>query len=104
MKPLKFTVALVLWRESFQLEHIFSVVSGSLSVLLDSLLCAMGPLLCLTQVLLPMSQVPTFFVHNLFNVHHLKIFTSQAVPELNGADDATLKTVLDNVAFIMPGL
>ena len=25
-------------------------VSGSLSVLLDSLLCAMGPLLCLTQV------------------------------------------------------
>ena len=97
------------------MEHIFSVVSGSLSVLLDSLLCAMGPLLCLTQVLLPMSQVPTFFVHNLFiqlehkqllkfNVHRVKIFTSQAVPELNGADDATLKTVLDNVAFIMPGL
>merc|ERR1719339_646177 len=51
-------------------------VSGSLSVLLDSLLCSLGPLLCLTQ----------------------------AVPELNGADDATLKTVLDNVAFIMPGL
>ena len=35
---------------------------------------------------------------------HVRIFTSQAVPELNGADDATLKTVLDNVAFIMPGL
>jgi len=51
-------------------------VSGSLSVLLDSLLCAMGPLLCLTQ----------------------------SVPELNGADEATLKTILDNVAFIMPGL
>ena len=96
------------------MEPIFSVVSGSLSVLLDSLLCAMGPLLCLTQVLLPMSLlVSTFFVHNFiqlenkqllkFNVHRV-IFTSQAVPELNGADDATLKTVLDNVAFIMPGL
>ena len=90
-------------------------MSGSLSVLLDSLLCAMGPLLCLTQVLLPMSLlVSTFFVHNFiqlehkqllkFNVHRVKTFTSQAVPELNGADDATLKTVLDNVAFIMPGL
>ena len=94
--------------------HNFSVVSGSLSVLLDSLLCAMGPLLCLTQVLIPMSLVSTFFIHNFiqlehkqllkFNVHRVKIFTSQAVPELNGADDATLKTVLDNVAFIMPGL
>ena len=97
------------------MEHIFFVVSGSLSVLLDSLLCAMGPLLCLTQVLLSMSLVSTFFVHNLFiqlehkqllkfNFHRVKIFTSQAVPELNGAEDATLKTVLDNVAFIMPGL
>ena len=66
LKPLKFTVALVLWRESFQLEHIFSVVSGSLSVLLDSLLCAMGPLLCLTQVLLSMSLVYNFFFHDLF--------------------------------------
>merc|ERR1711892_1449053 len=51
-------------------------VSGSLSVLLDSLLCAMGPLLCLTQ----------------------------GVPQLNGANPATLNQILDNVAYIMPGL
>jgi len=51
-------------------------VSGSLSVLLDSLLCAMGPLLCLTQ----------------------------NVPQLNGANPTTLNKILDNVAYIMPGL
>merc|ERR1719150_3648397 len=51
-------------------------VSGSLSVLLDSLLCAMGPLLCLTQT----------------------------VPQLDGAEPATINQILDNVAFIMPGL
>lgn len=53
-------------------------VSGSLSVLLDSLLCALGPLLCLTQL----------------------------IPELQ--DDCCtpeqLLSTLDNVAFIMPGL
>ena len=49
---------------------------GSLSVLLDSLLCAMGPLICLTQY----------------------------VPELNGAREEDLKQIVDNVAFIMPGL
>ena len=49
---------------------------GSMSVLLDSLLCAMGPLICLTQ----------------------------HVPELNGASQETLKQIVDNVAFIMPGL
>merc|ERR1712117_592834 len=51
-------------------------VSGSLSVLLDSLLCSLGPLVCLTQ----------------------------HVPELNGANPATLNQILDNVAYIMPGL
>lgn len=51
-------------------------VSGSLSVLLDSLLCSLGPLVCLTQ----------------------------HVPQLNGADPATLAQILDNVAYIMPGL
>jgi len=51
-------------------------VSGSLSVLLDSLLCAMGPLVCLTA----------------------------RVPELNGAEPETLNQILDNVAYIMPGL
>jgi len=51
-------------------------VSGSLSVLLDSLLCSLGPLLCLTQ----------------------------RVPELDGADPQTLAQILDNVAYIMPGL
>ena len=51
-------------------------VSGSLSVLLDSLLRAMAPLLCLTQ----------------------------RVPQLDGASPATLGRILDNVAYIMPGL
>ncbi|KAF4521422.1 hypothetical protein B566_EDAN010579 [Ephemera danica] len=51
-------------------------VSGSFSVLLDSLLCAMAPLLCLTQ----------------------------QVPELNGCPAETLSQTLDNIAYIMPGL
>ena len=82
-QPIDVAAHLKLLGESLQVigerltEHEGQIaVSGSLSVLLDSLLCAMGPLLCLTQM----------------------------VPELNGADDATLKQILDNVAFIMPGL
>ncbi|XP_015115235.1 HMG box-containing protein 4 isoform X1 [Diachasma alloeum] len=51
-------------------------VSGSLSVLLDSFLCALGPLMCLTQ----------------------------QIPEANGAEADTLSEVLDNIAYIMPGL
>ncbi|XP_012257924.2 HMG box-containing protein 4 isoform X2 [Athalia rosae] len=51
-------------------------VSGSLSVLLDSLLCALGPLICLTQ----------------------------QVPETDGAQPDTLSQMLDNIAYIMPGL
>ncbi|XP_043475587.1 HMG box-containing protein 4 isoform X3 [Leptopilina heterotoma] len=51
-------------------------VSGSLSVLLDSLLCALGPLICLTQ----------------------------QVPGANGARPQILSKMLDNVAYIMPGL
>jgi high mobility group protein 2-like 1 len=51
-------------------------VSGSLPLLLDSLLCAVGPLLCLTQ----------------------------QIPEMNGADSENLSTILENVAYIMPGL
>ena len=51
-------------------------VSGSLSVLLDSLLCALGPLTCLTQQL----------------------------PETDGAEPETLVGILDNIAYIMPGI
>ena len=51
-------------------------VSGSLSVLLDSTLCAIGPLLCLTQL-------------------H---------PSLNGCSEETHKKTLDNIAYIMPGI
>ncbi|XP_015187516.1 PREDICTED: HMG box-containing protein 4 isoform X2 [Polistes dominula] len=51
-------------------------VSGSLSVLLDSLLCALGPLICLTQ----------------------------QVSEINGAQPETLTQMLDNIAYLMPGL
>ncbi|KAM4022171.1 HMG domain-containing protein 4 isoform 2-T2 [Anomaloglossus baeobatrachus] len=51
-------------------------VSGSLSVLLDSILCAMSPLVCLTS----------------------------HVPELNGCPKQVLSNTLDNVAYVMPGL
>ncbi|XP_021933163.1 HMG domain-containing protein 4 isoform X2 [Zootermopsis nevadensis] len=51
-------------------------VSGSLSVLLDSLLCALGPLTCLTQ----------------------------QVPETNGCPQELLNKILDNIAYFMPGL
>lgn len=51
-------------------------VSGSLSVLLDSLLCAMGPLVCLTK----------------------------QVPQLNVVPQDNLNKILDNIAYIMPGL
>ncbi|XP_011310542.1 HMG box-containing protein 4 [Fopius arisanus] len=51
-------------------------VSGSLSVLLDSLLCALGPLMCLTQ------QIPET------DVVRPKIFAE----------------MLDNIAYVMPGL
>lgn len=53
-------------------------VSGSLSVLLDSLLCSLGPLMCLTT-LVPGVDEPA----------HLK---------------ETLVSILDNVAYVMPGL
>ncbi|GAB6025124.1 hypothetical protein CHUAL_010550 [Chamberlinius hualienensis] len=51
-------------------------VSGSLSVLLDSTLCALGPLLCLTQ----------------------------EVQQLDGCPKEVHQKVLDNIAYIMPGL
>ncbi|XP_006890230.1 PREDICTED: HMG domain-containing protein 4 isoform X2 [Elephantulus edwardii] len=51
-------------------------VSGSLSVLLDSIICALGPLACLTTQL----------------------------PELNGCPKQVLANTLDNIAYIMPGL
>ncbi|OWF55005.1 HMG box-containing protein 4-like [Mizuhopecten yessoensis] len=51
-------------------------VQGSLSVLLDSMLCALGPLMCLTT----------------------------QIPEMNGCSDETHSRTLDNVAFFMPGL
>ncbi|XP_022710207.1 HMG box-containing protein 4-like [Varroa jacobsoni] len=51
-------------------------VSGSLSVLLDSTLCALGPLVCLTAQL----------------------------DELDGSRPETLRNILNNIAYIMPGL
>lgn len=51
-------------------------VSGSLSVLLDSVLCALGPLACLTT----------------------------QVPELNSCPHHVLSNTLDNIAYVMPGL
>lgn len=53
-------------------------LSGSLSVLLDSLLCSMGPLLCMT------TQIP-----GLENKTQLS---------------TNLATTLDNIAYVMPGL
>lgn len=54
-------------------------VSGSLSVLLDSLLCSLGPLICLT------SQIPGFGE----KLNHL---------------GPTFSNTLDNIAYVMPGL
>lgn len=51
-------------------------VQGSLSVLLDSLVCSLGPLLCLTN----------------------------QIPELNGCDGDTHSQTLDNIAYFMPGI
>ncbi|XP_041475328.1 HMG box-containing protein 4-like [Lytechinus variegatus] len=51
-------------------------VHGSVSVLLDSMLCALGPLMCLTE----------------------------QVPELNAINKKTKSGVLENIAYIMPGL
>jgi high mobility group protein 2-like 1 len=51
-------------------------VSGSLSVLLDSTLCAIGPLLCLTKL----------------------------DPKMDGCSHETHKKTLDNIAYIMPGI
>lgn len=54
-------------------------VSGSLSVLLDSILCSIGPLMCLTN----------------------------QIPNLGPQSDATkehLANILDNIAYVMPGL
>ena len=53
-------------------------VSGSLSVLLDSLLCSLGPLLCLTTRLPGLDKKPQLKVN--------------------------LATTLDNIAYVMPGL
>ncbi|KAF7994716.1 hypothetical protein HCN44_004188 [Aphidius gifuensis] len=52
-------------------------VSGSVSVLLDSLLCALGPLMCLTK------QIPE---------------TATSISQ------NTLTNMLDNISYIMPGL
>ncbi|XP_064624910.1 HMG box-containing protein 4-like [Lineus longissimus] len=51
-------------------------VQGSLSVMLDSLLCALGPLSCLTSY----------------------------VPETQAIEPITMAQTLDNIAYIMPGL
>jgi len=51
-------------------------VHGSLSVLLDSALCAIAPLLFLTS----------------------------QIPEINGCSVKTQAEVLDNLAYLMPGL
>lgn len=52
-------------------------ISGGLSVLLDSLLCSIGPLLCLT------TQLPSINKNDL---------------------EANLGSILDNITYVMPGL
>ena len=51
-------------------------VQGSLSVLLDSLLCALGPLVCLTN----------------------------QMPQLDGCPAEVHSSTLDNIAYFMPGI
>jgi len=62
-------VAVLLWQGQI-------AVQGSLSVLLDSMLCALGPLMCLTT----------------------------QVPELNGCEQRIHASTLNNIAYIMPGV
>lgn len=52
-------------------------ISGGLSVLLDSLLCSLGPLLCLT------TQLPAVNKNDL---------------------ETNLGSILDNITYVMPGL
>lgn len=54
-------------------------VSGSLSVLLDSILCSIGPLMCLTN------QIPNLGPQSETTKEHLS-------------------NILDNIAYVMPGL
>lgn len=54
-------------------------VSGSLSVLLDSLLCSIGPLMCLTTYVPSLGQ----------NTNHSR---------------DVMRDMLDNIAYVMPGL
>lgn len=54
-------------------------VSGSLSVLLDSILCSVGPLMCLTNHIPVLAEQPNDTKEKLSNI-------------------------LDNIAYIMPGL
>ncbi|XP_027872683.1 uncharacterized protein hmgxb4b isoform X6 [Xiphophorus couchianus] len=51
-------------------------MSGSLSLFLDTLLCALAPLMCLTT----------------------------QIPELTSCTEHTLASTLENVAYLMPGL
>ncbi|XP_070562457.1 HMG domain-containing protein 4-like [Ptychodera flava] len=82
-QPIDMAAYLKLLGESLSLvgnrlqEHQGNIeVHGSLSVLLDSTLCALGPLLCLTS----------------------------QVKELDGCPHNTQVSLLDNIAYIMPGL
>ncbi|KTG41383.1 hypothetical protein cypCar_00026901 [Cyprinus carpio] len=67
-------------------------VSGSLSVLLDSILCALGPLTCLT------AQVPQL------NGCPRNILLICKVYDFNTSPTFLQSNTLDNIAYIMPGL
>lgn len=66
-------------------------VSGSLSVLLDSLLCAMGPLICLT------SYIPRLDLIKSADTQQIENDNQQYVTQL-------LHNTMDNIGYIMPGL
>lgn len=83
MEPIDVGAHLTLLGESLELigdrlkEHSGQIaVSGSLSVLLDSLLCALGSLGCLTL----------------------------QIPGLGDQNPEVMKRTLENIAYIMPGL
>lgn len=83
VEPIDVAAHLKLLGESLELigsritEHEGQIaVQGSLSVLLDSMICALGPLTCLTR----------------------------QVEELNAVPEEMQKEMLDNVAYIMPGM
>jgi len=99
-------------------------VSGSLSVLLDSILCALGPLTCLTAQVPQLNGCPrnvlvrhtfthsSFFIMGSPTIHLFSTKSLQKILICESNAQFMISTLnfflqsntLDNIAYIMPGL